>query len=79
MAEIDVVVSVDESRLKDFSKIVKAMRGAGLKVGEEMAAIGVVAGSVEAQALPKLRQVDGVAQVEPSRSYNIAPPHSEVQ
>ena len=79
MAEVDVVVSVDESRLNDFSKIVKAMRGAGLKVGEEMAAIGVVAGSVEAKALPKLRQVDGVAQVEPSRSYGIAPPHSEVQ
>jgi hypothetical protein len=79
MAEVDVVVSVDEGRLDDFSKIVKAMRGAGLKVGEEMAAIGVVAGSVEAKALPKLRQVDGVAQVEPSRSYGIAPPHSEVQ
>jgi hypothetical protein len=55
------------------------MRGAGLKAGEEMAAVGVVAGSVESQALPKLRQVDGVSQVEQSRSYNIAPPHSDVQ
>ena len=79
MAEIDVIVSVDEGRLDDFAKIVKAMRGAGLKVGEEMAAVGVVAGSVEAKALPKLRQVDGVSQVEQSRSYNIAPPHSDVQ
>jgi hypothetical protein len=79
MAEIDVIVSVDEGRLHEFPKIVKAMRGAGLKVGEEMAAVGVVAGSVESDALPKLRQVDGVAQVERSRSYNLAPPDSDVQ
>jgi hypothetical protein len=79
MAEIDVIVSVDEGRLNDFSKIVKAMRSAGLKVDEEMAAVGVVAGSVESKALPKLRQVDGVVQVEQSRSYNLAPPHSDVQ
>ena len=79
MAEIDVIVSVDESRLNDFSKIVKAMRGAGLKVGEEMEAVGVVAGSVDSEALSKLRQVDGVAQVEQSRSYKLAPPDSDVQ
>ena len=79
MAEIDVIVSVEEDRLNDFSKIVKAMRGAGLKVEEEMAAVGVVAGSVESRALPKLRQVDGVAQVEQSRSYDLAPPHNDVQ
>jgi hypothetical protein len=79
MAEIDVIVSVDESRLNEFSKIGKAMRSAGLKIGEELEAVGVVAGSVEPNALPKLRQVDGVAQVEQSRSYNLAPPHSDVQ
>jgi hypothetical protein len=79
MAKIDVIVSVDDGRLNEFSKIVKAMRSAGLKVDEEMAAVGVVAGSVESNALPKLRQVDGVAQVEQSRSYNLAPPHSDVQ
>ena len=79
MAEIDVIVSVEEDRLNDFSKIVKAMRGAGLKVEEEMAAVGVVAGSVESRALPKLWQVDGVAQVEQSRSYDLAPPHNDVQ
>ena len=79
MADIDVIVSVDESRLSEFPKIVQAMRGAGLKVEEEMAAVGVVAGSVESDALPKLRQVDGVAQVERSRSYNVAPPDSDVQ
>jgi hypothetical protein len=79
MAEIDVVVSVDEDRLDDFAKIVKALRGAGLKVGEAMEAIGVVAGSIEQAALPKLRQVDGVAQIEQGRSYQVAPPHSDVQ
>jgi hypothetical protein len=79
MAQIEVIVSVEESRLDDFSRIVKAMRGAGLKVEEEMAAVGVVAGSVESRALPKLRQVDGVAHVERSRSYNLAPPDSDVQ
>jgi hypothetical protein len=79
MAEVAVIVSVEESRLKDFSKIVKAMRGAGLKVDEELATLGVVAGSVEPDALPGLQRVDGVAQVERGRSYGIAPPHSDVQ
>ena len=35
---------------------------------EEMAAVGVVAGSVESRALPKLRQVDGVAQNKAGRT-----------
>jgi hypothetical protein len=79
MAQLDVIVSVDDSRLSEFAKIVQAMRSAGLKVDEEMPAVGVVAGSVEAKALPKLQQVDGVAQVERSRSYHLAPPDSDVQ
>jgi hypothetical protein len=43
-----------------------------------MAAVGVVAGAIEAKASPKLCKAEGMAQVEQSRSYQIAPPLSEV-
>jgi hypothetical protein len=74
MAQIDVIVSVEESRLDGFSRIVKAMRGAGVRVEEEMAAVGVVAGRVTgtAEAAAGRRRRTG-------RSYDLAPPHSDVQ
>ncbi|MEK0083934.1 hypothetical protein [Benzoatithermus flavus] len=77
--KVSVVVSVEEGRLKDFPRMVQAMRRAGLQVESEMAAIGTVAGSLSEQALPRLQAIEGVAHVERTRSFHVPPPHSKVQ
>lgn len=80
MAEtVSVVVSVDESRLGEFPRLVQALRRAGLHVESAMASIGTVAGSANENALPRLQAVEGVAHVERARSFHLPPPRSKVQ
>ena len=72
MAEIDVIVSVEEDRLNDFSKIVKAMRGAGLKVGRRWPRSAWWPARSSPGRCRSCGRSDGVAQVERSRSYDLA-------
>jgi hypothetical protein len=76
---VNVVVSVDEGRLGEFPRMVRALRRAGLHVEREMASLGTVAGSASEQALPKLEAVEGVAHVERARTFQLPPPQDGVQ
>lgn len=79
MSKIHLTVSVADDHLKDFSDVVARCRKAGMSVTQEMKSIGVISGSIDESALEKLSQVKGVSQVEPERSFQIAPPDSDVQ
>ncbi|HEX2528845.1 MAG TPA: hypothetical protein VHL31_21450 [Geminicoccus sp.] len=80
MGKLSVVVSVDEAKLDDFPRVLQAMVKAGLHVENQMSMVGTVSGSVDdPQALSKLRGIEGVAHVEKCRTYQLAPPNTEVQ
>jgi len=77
---LNVVVSVDEARLKDFADVLQEMAEAGLHIENEMAVLGTVSGSVDdPRGLSRLRRVKGVAHVERCRQFQIAPPNAEIQ
>ncbi len=77
---LNVVVSVDEARLKDFADVLQEMAEVGLHIENEMAMLGTVSGSVDdPQVLSRLRRVKGVAHVERCRQFQIAPPNAEIQ
>ena len=59
--------------------IVARCRKAGMTIEHEMKSIGTITGSIDESALEKLSRVKGVSQVEPERSFQIAPPDSDVQ
>lgn len=79
MAKVTLSVSVDDQHLDRFPEVVKRCKAAGLKVEEQMDAIGVITGSIDASKVDALQQVEGVAHVEQSRSFQIPPPDSPVQ
>lgn len=79
MSKVNLTVSVADDHLKDFSDIVARCRKAGMNIENEMKSIGVITGSIDEAALEKLSRVKGVSQVEPERSFQIAPPDSDVQ
>lgn len=79
MSKVNLTVSVADDHLKDFSDIVARCRKAGMNIENEMKSIGVITGSIDEAALDKLSRLKGVSQVEPERSFQIAPPDSDVQ
>jgi hypothetical protein len=78
MAIAHVNVSVADEYLDRFATVVQRCKKAGLKVEQQLAQIGVISGSIDAKKLADLNQVEGVAAVERSRTYQIAPPDSEI-
>lgn len=79
MSKVNLTVSIADDHLKDFSDIVARCRKAGMTIEHEMKSIGTITGSIDEAALEKLSRVAGVSQVEPERSFQIAPPDSDVQ
>ena len=79
MAAEEVNVSVADDHLARFPDVVRRMKKAGLKVQQQMESAGVVSGSIDSAKLSDLEQVQGVAAVELSRSFQLAPPESDIQ
>ena len=75
----NVNVSVADDHLGHFREVVRRMEKAGLKVEQQLEAVGVVSGSIDPARLPALEQVQGVTAVERAREVRIAPPESHVQ
>jgi hypothetical protein len=76
MAEVSVLV---EGGAQHFPEVVPRLRQAGLEVVEELREIGVVTGSIDAQLIEALGQVEGVARVEPAREFRLPPPEGDIQ
>jgi hypothetical protein len=76
---VGVVVAVDDERLADLAAVVGALRDAGLRVGEVLAAAGVVTGTADSDRISSLSAVPGVVSVEAARTIGLPPPGESVQ
>lgn len=76
---VPVVVAVDDERLVEMAAVVDALRDAGLRVGEVLAAAGVVTGTADSDRIASLSAVPGVVSVEQARTIGLPPPDSSVQ
>lgn len=79
MSVVKLSVSVDEQHLDQFPQVVKEIKQAGMDVEQELKDIGVITGSIDSEKVKSLRKVKGVAHVEQSRQFQIAPPDSDIQ
>jgi copper chaperone CopZ len=76
MSEQNVTVTTDG---RDIDATVESLREAGMTVTDVHREIGVISGSVAPADRDSLDGVPGVAAVESDRSFEIAPPDSDVQ
>lgn len=60
-------ISVESTEKPEFSRVVEQCRKAGLKVEQELDAIGVITGITEASRADRLREIPGVTGVEEDR------------
>ena len=79
MDKVQVTVSLDEAHIGQINQVADQLRAAGLEVDQVLSTIGIVTGSIEADIMPSLSQVDGVESVEQGRTYKLAPPNSDLQ
>jgi hypothetical protein len=79
MAKVRLSVSVGDSHVSDLGKVAKAAKKAGMKVDQQLDAIGVLTGSIDASKLESLHRIEGISHIEKEREVGIAPPGSPVQ
>ena len=75
----EVTVAVDDDHVGDLDAVASRLREAGLSVENVLAEIGMITGRTDEAHAAGLQDVEGVAHVERSREYQLAPPDSEVQ
>ncbi len=80
MAEVSVTVSVADDATDRFGRVVERLREAGLNVEQELEGINVVTGTVDAERIESLGEVEDVSHVEEAREdIRIPPPDSDIQ
>jgi hypothetical protein len=79
MSKVNVSVSVRDDSLHRIRDVVKQVKSKGMHVERVLENSGVLTGSVDSDDLVRLNKVKGVSGVEKERSFQIAPPDSDVQ
>lgn len=79
MSKVQVSISVDDAHLPDIEQISQQLQLSGMDVKQTLSSIGVINGSIESDRLNSLSQIEGVQNVEPQQSYQLAPPSSPIQ
>ncbi|HVE79579.1 MAG TPA: hypothetical protein VNA89_11980 [Gemmatimonadaceae bacterium] len=75
----DILIGVADGYVGRLPEVVDRLRSAGLAVAQVLADIHVVTGSIAADKVASLRRIEGVASVEPSRTFQLPPPDERVQ
>ena len=76
---VNVTVTVDRDHLAAIADVASALRATGMQVEQVLGEIGMVVGSIEADAESSVRAVDGVQSVDRSLGFQLAPPNSPIQ
>lgn len=79
MSEVKISVSVDDAHLSQISQISQQLQSSGMNIEQTLSTIGIVSGSIQADKLNSLYQIEGVKDVESQQSFQLAPPNSDIQ
>jgi hypothetical protein len=79
MSLIQISVSVDNAHLPQIGQISQQLQSSGMNVEQTLSSIGVINGSIPSDRLNSLYQIEGVKNVEPQQTYQLAPPDSDIQ
>jgi hypothetical protein len=68
---VNVLVTIADEQLPNFSKVVKKLEKVGLSVQKHLENVGIVTGSVPKDKMKSLTQVEGVADVSPEQEIHL--------
>jgi hypothetical protein len=79
VADIEVLVSVDDAHADRLTEVAEDLRRAGMRVEQTLEGLGTLTGFCDPGNLENVRRVRGVVSVERSREVEIPPPDADVQ
>jgi hypothetical protein len=79
MPKVKVSVSVDNAHIDQILEVSRGLQSVGMDVEQTLPSVGVISGSISSDQVNRLYQIEGVQHIESERSYQLAPPDSDVQ
>ena len=79
MTKVRLSLSISDSHMDRIDEVAAAATRAGMTVEQRLPDLGVLTGEIDRDKLVRLRQVDGISDVEEERTVRIPPPDSPVQ
>ena len=76
---LDVLVTAADTGPGAVDELAERLAQAGMEVGQVLATIGVVSGSIDDSLLEAIRALPGVQAVEQQRAVQLPPPDADVQ
>ncbi len=74
-----VVVTLSDDASDQVERVTEQLQGAGLEVEQVLDFIGQIVGKLATDDVDRLRAIEGVADVETSRTVQLPPPGSVIQ
>jgi hypothetical protein len=78
MADLDVMVMVDELRRSRLGELAKSLEAKGLRVTETLPRFRTILGRVDSARVAGLSAVEGVEAVRPQRKFQLPPMREDV-
>lgn len=72
MSKVEVIVKLNDADIPKMSEIAGECQAAGMKVEQQMNAVGMISGSIEQAKISRIERIKGVSYVEESKPFNIA-------
>jgi hypothetical protein len=79
MTTIKVLISVRDDYQERLPEVAQKLQAAGMQVDQWLVELGVITGSIAAERVSALSQIEGIADIERDETYQLNPPESDVQ
>jgi hypothetical protein len=79
MSQMNISVSVKDAHLATIELVSQKLQAGGMNVSQVLQSIGIISGSIDSNLMNTLSRIEGVKQVERERTYQLAPPDSDIQ
>jgi hypothetical protein len=73
MADVDLVVMVEENRRADMDQLARALEAKGLRIKEKLPRFRMITGTADKSVTQALQSVEGVETVRPQEKYQLPP------
>ena len=71
MSKVEIIVKIDDTAVNKMSEIAANCKAAGMSVGQQMSAAGMITGAIESVSISKIERIEGVSYVEESKSISL--------
>jgi hypothetical protein len=79
MSTIKLLISVRNDYQSRLPEVAQKLQAAGMQVDQWLTELGVITGSIAAESMSTLSQIEGVADVELDGTFQLEPPEPDVQ